>query len=71
MFISVVNSELMSSPEQKTVSNLTADERQVLRSPKPNAKFVIREADKGSAVVVISRECYIAEGNLQLSDSNI
>ena len=55
MFISVVESELMNAPEQN-IFNLTADERQALRSLKRNTEVVIREADKGSAVVVMSRE---------------
>ena len=32
---------------------------------------VIREADKWSAVVVMSRERYIAEANRQLSDTDV
>ena len=42
-----------------------------MRNPKQNTEPVIREADKGSAVVVMSRERYIAEANRQLSDTDV
>ena len=71
MFISVVESELMNAPEQKNIHSLTADERQALRNHERNTEVVIREADKGSAVVVMSREHYIAEANRQLSDTHV
>ena len=64
MFISVVESELMNAPEQKTnIPSLTADEREALRNPKRNTEVGTREADKESSVVVMSRERYIAEAN--------
>ena len=61
----------MNAPEQKNIPNLTADERQVLRNHKRNTEVVIRETDKGSAVVVMSRDRYIAEAYRQLSDANV
>ena len=42
-----------------------------MRNLKRNTEVVIREADKGSAVVVMSRERYIAEANRQLSDTDV
>ena len=71
ILISVVESELMNAPEEKNIPNITADERQALRNRKRNTEVVIREADKGSAVVVMSRERYIAEANRQLSDTDV
>ena len=71
MFIFVVDSELMNAPEQKTIPNLTADECQALRNLMRNTEVVIGEADKGSAVVIMSRECYIAEAYRQLSDTDV
>ena len=50
---------------------LTADERQTLRSLRRNAEVVIRETDKESAVVIMSRERYIAEAYRQLSDTDV
>ena len=54
----------------KIIPNLPADERQALRNHMRNAEVVIREAGKGSAVDVMSRERYIAEANCQLSDTD-
>ena len=71
MFLSIVDSEQMNAPEQKNIPNLTADERQALRNHKQNTKVVIRETDKGSAVVVMSRERYIAEAYRKLSDTDV
>ena len=72
MFISVVESELMNAPkQQQKIPNLTADERLALRNLKQNTEVVIREADKGSAMVVMSRERYIAEAIRQLSDTDV
>ena len=56
---------------KKNIPNLTADERLALRNLKRNTEVVIREADKGPAVVVMSRERYIAEANRQLSDTDV
>ena len=71
MFLSVVDSELTNAPEKKTVPNLTADERQYLRNHKRNTEVVIREADNGSAVIIMSRERCIAEAHLQLIDTDV
>ena len=56
---------------KKNIPNLTVDERLALRNPKRNTEVVIREADKGSSVVVMSHERYIAEANRQLSDTDV
>ena len=53
------------------IHSLTADERQALRNHKRNTEVVIREADKESAGVLMSRECYIAEAYRQLSDTDV
>ena len=71
MFLSVVDSELMNAPNQKTVHYHTDDERQALRNHKRNTGVVIGEADKGSTVVIMSRERYIAEAIRQLSDTDV
>ena len=68
VFISVVESELMNAPEQRHIPSHPDDKRQALRSHMRNTEVVIREADKGLAVVVMSRERYIAEANHLLFD---
>ena len=42
-----------------------------MRNSKRNTEVVIREADKGSAVVVMLHERYIAEASRQLSDTDV
>ena len=71
MLRSVVDSEMVNAPEQKAVPNLTSDERLALRNPKRNTEVVLREADKGSVVDIMSRERYIAEAFRQLSDTYV
>ena len=57
--------------QSKNIPSLTADEPQALRNHKQNTEVVIREADKWSAVAVISHERYIAEAYRQLSDTDV
>ena len=71
MSLSVVDSELMNFTEKKNIPNLTADERQALCNPKRNSEVVIREAYKESAVVIMSRESYIAKAYRQLCDTDV
>ena len=58
-------------PNQKTAPNLTVYERKALRNPKRNFEVVIREAHRGSAVGIMSRERCIAEAHHQLSNTNV
>ena len=51
--------------------NLTSKERQALYGFKNDKNIVIKDADKGSAVVVWYREDYIKEAGKQLGDSDI
>ena len=71
MFFSVVDSKQMNAPEQKTVPSLTADERQALRNLKRNTEVLIREADKGSELAIMSRGRHIAEVYRLLSDTDV
>ena len=48
--------------------NISPGERLAIRELKDNNKIVIKPADKGSAVVILNREDYLAEGYRQLSD---
>lgn len=50
--------------------NLTEDEIQALTELKHNKHIVIKPADKGSAVVILSRDQYIFEAMRQLQDTN-
>ena len=50
--------------------NLTRDENKTLKSLSLNKAIVIKNADKGGAVVVLNTTDYIKEGLRQLSDPN-
>jgi hypothetical protein len=50
-------------------SNTTTCEIKALKSLQHNKNFVIKRADKGSAIVLWDRTEYVAEANRQLSDS--
>ncbi len=49
-------------------NNLTKEERRALQELKLNTNIVIKKADKGSAVVIMNRDDYIAESLRQLND---
>ncbi|KAJ8031266.1 Deleted in malignant brain tumors 1 protein [Holothuria leucospilota] len=70
-FISVVTSEIMSAPERKAFGNLSSDEHRAMRDLKYNFNVVIRQADKGSAVVIMDRCRYIQEGYRLLNDTSV
>ena len=61
--------EILAIDTKLSYSNLTRDERQALRSLKEDTSIVIKEADKGSAVVVWDREDYLQEAEKQLGDN--
>ena len=49
--------------------NLTPKERSALKHLRQRTNVIINPADKGSAVVVLSKEDYIKEANRQLNES--
>ena len=54
---------------QKIVpDNLTKEERSALQRLKNRDDIVIKKADKGSTVVVLDKQAYLAEANRQLTD---
>ncbi|XP_061171899.1 uncharacterized protein LOC133181402 [Saccostrea echinata] len=52
----------------KIPDNLSKEERSALQSLKNRDDIVIKKADKGSTVVVLDKEAYMAEAQRQLSD---
>ena len=71
-YLSLLESEVISvTPEGRNFSNLSIGERQALYDLKSDKTIVIKEADKGSAVVVWDREDYCAEAYRQLNDSSV
>ena len=70
-YISTITSDIMNAPEHKSYGNLSFEERSALKDLKSNVNLVIREADKGSSVVVMDRQRYIEEGYRQLNDTSV
>ena len=71
-YLSLLEEEVMSvSPEGKNFSNLSSSEQLSLKQLKSDRNIVIKEADKGSAVVVWDRGDYISEANRQLDDRKV
>ena len=64
-----VNNHLATTHSHRLKDNLTRDERIALKSLQTRRDIVIKPADKGSAVVVMSLEDYRKEANRQLSDN--
>ena len=56
--------------KQNPNKNITAEEAIALTHLKNNENIIIKKADKGAAVVIMSRDDYIKEGIRQLSDAN-
>ena len=72
VFLSKLEDELMKiSPEGCNYSNLTREERVALNNLKLDRTIIIKEADKGSGVVVWDREDYISEAENQLRDPGV
>eukprot|EP00795_Rhopilema_esculentum_P014500 gene14500-biopygen4278 len=71
-YLSLVENEVLSvSPEGKNFSNLSPSELSSLDKLKCDKDIIIKEADKGSAVVVWDRGDYIMEANRQLDDRQV
>ena len=51
--------------------NLTQDEQKALENLRGYVDIIIKQADKGCAVVVMDREVYIHEAIGQLNDSEV
>ena len=72
VFLSRLEGEIMKiSANGCNFSNLGTDERAALKNLKADRSIVIKEADKGSGVVVWDKEDYILEAINQLGDSNV
>ena len=57
--------------EGKNYSNLSKEEQQALKTLKNSSDIVIKEADKGGAIVIWGREDYCNEANRQLADKEV
>nr|XP_022316718.1 uncharacterized protein LOC111120285 [Crassostrea virginica] len=69
-YIDAVESDIekLLSKQANVPDNLNKEERSALQSLKNRDDIVIKKADKGSTVVVLDKDKYIAEAHRQLSD---
>ena len=68
LYLSHIEEKLLSCTEIKhTYYNLTREEQQAVYNPKNDQFIVIKEADKGSTVVIWDKKDYLMEVEKQLS----
>ena len=61
----------MATDTKLSYSNLTKDKRLELNSLQDDTSNIIKDAEKGSVVVVWNREDYLKEAEKQFSDKEI
>ena len=71
MYLSRLEEEILSLDGKISYSNLTEGEINALYLLRDDPSIIIKEADKGSVVVVWDREDYLREANSQLSDKDV
>ena len=71
MYLSRLEEEILSLNEKISYYNLTKRERNALYLLRDDPSIIVKEADKGSAVVVLVREDYLREANSQLSNKDV
>ena len=59
----------MLKPRTCKSSNLTSGERKALNELRSNPDIIVKPADKGGAIVVWSKDLYVAEAKRQLTDT--
>ena len=71
LYLSRLEEEISLLDYKVGYSNLTKEERDVIFSLKNESSLIIKEPDKGSAVVVWDRDDYFRETKNQLNDKNV
>ena len=71
MYLSRLEEEILSLDKKISYSILTKGERNALYLLRDDPSIIIKEGDKGSAVLVWGREDYLREANSQLSDKDV
>ena len=71
LYLSRLEEEISSLDYEVGYSNLTKGERDAVYSLKDDNSIIVKEANKGSAVVVWDRDDYLREAKNQLNDKNV
>ena len=66
---SITNEILQNDKKYKFTPNLSPEELEALKQLRNDNTIVIKKADKGSNVVIMNRDDYIAEVERQLNDT--
>ena len=66
---SITNEILQNDKKYKFTPNLSPEELEALKQLRSDNTIVIKKADKGSNVVIMNRDDYIAEVERQLNDT--
>ena len=62
---------MFSLDKKLNYSNLTKEERQAIYSLRDDTSIIIKEADKGSGIMVWDRQYYLTEPRTQLEDKDV
>ena len=71
LYLSRLEEDILAIDTKLSYNNLTREERDALKSLRDDTSIVIKEADKGSGVVVWDRLDYLEEANKQLQDKDV
>ena len=71
MYLSKLEEEILNINTKLKYHNVTKEERNAINSLRNDASIIIKEADKGSGIVIWDREDYLKEAESQLGDENV
>ena len=71
IYLSRIEEEIFSLDKKFSYSNLTKEERHAIHSLRDDTLIIIKEADKGSGIVVWDRADYLADARTQLKDKDV
>ena len=71
LYIDFITNEIFQNDKKyKFTPNLSPEELEALKQLRCDNSIVIKKADKGSTIVIVNRDDYIAEVERQLNNSN-
>ena len=71
LYLSRLEEEILDINTRLKFHNISKEERQAISSLKNDTSIIIKEADKGSGIVIWDREDYLKEAESQLSDEKV
>ena len=71
IYLSRLEEEILDINTKIKYHNVTREERKAIESLRNDKSIIIKEADKGSGIVIWDREDYLKEAESQLSDENV